>query len=98
MPPNNNGHKPQTNPTEMLNLERSEVKCQRCHKPFKYFVIETIDDMVQLRCCDVLITSAEITCLRCGWVFHWEMRERDLEKMTLAYGQVLVKIGVYVPE
>jgi DNA-directed RNA polymerase subunit RPC12/RpoP len=97
-PLKNNGHKPQSDPPESLHFERTQVKCQRCHRDFVHFMIEEIDDLAQLRCGDVLLARAEMACLHCGWIFYWNIREKDLEKMAVAYSQVLVKIGAYNPE
>jgi len=92
-----NGNKPPV-PPESLHFERSAVKCQRCKRDFAHFMLEEIDDLVQLRCGDVLIARAEMACLHCGWVFFWNIREKDFEKMAISYGQILVKIGMYVAE
>lgn len=96
--PKNNGHKPSTQPPESLHFERTPVKCQRCHRVFDHFMIEEIDDMAQLRCGDVLIARAEMACLHCGWIFYWTGHEKYLEKMTVTYNEILVKIGAYAPE
>jgi len=96
-PNNNNGIKP-TEPPKSLHFERSQVKCQRCKKDFTGFMIEEIDDLAQLRCGDVLLVRAEMACLHCGSMFYWNIREKDMEKMTVAYSQVLVRIGAYAPE
>jgi len=95
--PNKNGSK-LIEQTESLHFERSQVKCQQCKKKFAGFIIEEIDDLAQLRCGDVLLARAEMACLHCGWIFYWNIREKDLEKMTVAYSQVLVRIGAYAPE
>lgn len=96
--PKNNGHKPPTEPPESLHLERTPVKCGRCGKKFEHFIIEVIDDVAQLRCGDVLMVHAEIACMHCGWVYYWHIQEKDLERMTVTYSRILVKIGVYAPE
>lgn len=93
---NNNGKKLSSQP-ESLTFERSPVKCQRCRRTFEHFVIEVIDNLVQLRCADVLIPKIEMVCLHCGWVFYWNLREKDLEKMAIAYGE-LAKQVPYIPE
>ena len=92
--PNPNGKKP----PESLHFERSQVKCQRCKRDFEHFMIEEIDDLAQLRCGDALIVRAEMACLHCGWIFYWNVREKDFEKMALRYGELAdVKKG-YAPE
>ncbi len=88
----------QSNPLQELHVDRSEVKCQRCQSVFAHFVFEEIEDLVQLRCGDVLVTRAEMVCMRCGWVFHWDVRSKFLEKMAVAYGELTVMIKRYVPE
>jgi len=85
-------------PPESLHFERNPVKCQRCKRDFAHFILEEIDDLVQLRCGDVLLARAEMACLHCGWVFYWNIREKDFEKLALAYSQVLVKAGHYAAE
>ncbi len=87
MPPNNN----QT-------MESGPVNCQRCGRPFANFVLEEIQGITQLRCGDLLITKQEANCLHCGWTFHWNIRERDIERMAMAYGQVVATFRSYVPE
>ena len=52
----------------------------------------------QLRCRDVLISKTEMVCLHCGWVFYWNIKERDLEKMAIKYGELMVVIKGYNPE
>lgn len=96
MPDIPNGKKPP--PPEKLHFERSQVSCQRCRRVFQHFTLEEVDDLVQLRCGDVLISRTEMVCLHCGWVFHWNVREKDLEKMALKYGQLIVEIKSYHPE
>jgi hypothetical protein len=91
-----NGKQPP--PPESLHFERRAVKCQRCKRDFAHFILEEIDDLVQLRCGDVLIDRAELSCLHCGWIFYWSIKKKDFEKMVLSYGQILVKIGMYVAE
>ncbi len=80
-------------PDQDLHFERSAVHCKRCLRPFSHFMIEEIDGLTQLRCADVLIREAEVICLHCGWVFHWNIRTKDIEKMAVAYG-ALVKMYV----
>ena len=91
----NNGKNP---PPESLHFERSTVICQRCKRVFANFMIEEIDDLAQLRCGDVLISKTEMVCLHCGWVFYWNIKEKDLEKMAITYGQLMVVIKGYNPE
>jgi hypothetical protein len=98
MPNNPNGKTPKQNMPDHLNFERSQVKCQRCGRVFECFVIEEIDDLAQLRCGDVLISKTEMVCLHCGWVFYWNVREKDLSKMAVTYGELVVRIKAYRPE
>jgi hypothetical protein len=94
--PNDNGKNPP--PPESLHFERSQVICQRCKRKFDHFMIEEIDDLAQLRCGDVLLARAEMACLHCGWVFYWNIREKDFEKMAITYGELMVKFSGYAPE
>lgn len=92
--PNPNGQ----NPPDHLHFERSQVICQRCRRKFEHFTLEEIDDLVQLRCGDALISKTEMVCLHCGWVFYWNIREKDLAKLALTYGEFIVAIKSYRPE
>jgi hypothetical protein len=44
-----------------------------------------------------LIPRIDAYCLRCGWAFHWNIREKDIQGMTLAYDWLLCRDG-YIPE
>ena len=81
-----------------LRFERSPVKCKRCKRSFEHFILEVIDDLVQLRCGDVLIPRTEMVCLHCGCVFYWNVREKDLEKMATSYKELLGLVKPYAPE
>jgi len=65
------------------------VNCGRCRRPFEHFAIEEIQGFAQLRCGDLLIPKIEANCIHCGWTFHWNIREKDVEKMALVYGQLV---------
>jgi len=58
-------------------------------------VIEEIEGISQLRAGSVLIPKIEANCLHYGWTFSWNIREKDIEKMTVAYRNVLAR---YNPE
>jgi len=79
MPPDNNGK----------TLESGPVNCGRCRRPFEHLAIEEVQGFAQLRCGDLLIPKIEANCIHCGWTFHWNIREKDVERMAVAYGQVL---------
>lgn len=72
-----------------VTIETGPVVCERCRRPFAHFSIEEIEGIAQLRAGDLLIPKIEANCLRCGWTFHWNIREKDVEKMTLQYGRLL---------
>jgi DNA-directed RNA polymerase subunit RPC12/RpoP len=92
---NNNGKKLIADPQ----FETSPVRCGRCKHTFEHFRFEVIDDLVQLRCGNVLLLRTEMTCLNCGSVFSWTVRERDIEKMAIHYKDLLRLIGgAYAPE
>jgi len=95
---NPNGQTPKLNLPEQLNFERGPVKCQRCGREFDHFVIEIIDNLTQLRCGSVLISKTEMVCMHCGWVFYWNIREKDLAKMAVKYGELSSKLPGYKPE
>ena len=96
--PNDGSNDKQPPPPESLHFQRSQVKCQRCKRDFAGFMIEEIDDLAQLRCGDVLIARSEMACLHCGWVFYWNIREKDFEKMTQTYNQLMLQMSSYNPE
>jgi len=93
---NPNGQNPP--PPESLHFERSQVKCQRCGRDFEHFMIERIDDLVQLRCGDGLILHLKMTCLHCGELFYWNLREKEIERLVQAYSELLIMVKRYVPE
>jgi len=76
-------------------IETSAVICQRCKRGFEHFTIEEIQGLSQLRCGSAIIPRAEIVCLHCGDVFHWNIREKDLSKMAVTYGSILATIKAY---
>ncbi|HLE52722.1 MAG TPA: hypothetical protein VI755_11705 [Anaerolineales bacterium] len=82
-------------PRGATDVAREPVICQRCSRAFANFVLEEIQGITQLRCGDLLITRQEANCLHCGWTFHWNIRERDVERMALVYGQLM---AAYMPE
>jgi hypothetical protein len=97
MPEDNpNGQKPP--PPESLHFERSQLTCQKCRRNFDHFMLEEIDDLIQLRCGDVLIVQIKMVCLHCGWVFFWNIPEKGLSKMAVKYGELMVVIKGYNPE
>lgn len=91
--PNPNGQ-----PPDHLHFERSHLTCQRCKRKFEHFTLEEIDDLVQLRCGDVLISKTEMVCLHCGAIFYWNIREKDLAKMATKYGEIVMVMKGYLPE
>lgn len=76
-------------------VESGPVTCQRCRRPFANLALEEIQGITQLRCGDLLITKLEANCIHCGWTFHWNIRERDVEKMALVYGRL---VEAYIAE
>jgi hypothetical protein len=95
---NPNGSTPKINMPEELHFERGPVKCQRCKRIFENLIIEVIEDLTQLRCGSVLISKTEMVCMHCGWVFYWNIREKDLAKMAVTYGELTQVIKGYNPE
>lgn len=93
-----NGKTPNLNLPDELHFERSPVTCRGCRQPFKHFVIEIIEDIAQLRCGSALISKIEMACTHCGSVLYWNIREKDLEKMTVVYSDLSAKISNYRPE
>jgi DNA-directed RNA polymerase subunit RPC12/RpoP len=96
MPDKSNGQNPP--PPESLHFERTPAKCLRCQREFDGFMIEVIEDLKQLRCGSVLVSRAELVCLHCGALFNWNVREKDIEKMAIKYGELMVVIKGYNPE
>jgi len=77
--------------------EVGPVVCGRRKRTFAYLVIEEIEGFPQLRVGDVLVPKIDACWLHCGWAFHWNIREKDIQRMTVTYGQVLQR-GGYLPE
>jgi RNase P subunit RPR2 len=77
------------NRTDSVTMETGEVICGRCRRPLSPLVIEEIEGISQLRAGSVLIPKMEANCLHCGWAFYWNIREKDIEKMTLKYQQLI---------
>lgn len=93
-----NGQTPKQTLPEELHFESGPVICQHCKRQFEHFMVEEIDDLAQLRCGDVLIAKTEMVCLHCGWVFYWSIREKDLVRMAVTYGEIVMAIRGYNPE
>lgn len=87
---------PSKHPT--IDIETGPARCGRCGRVFAHFVFEEIEGIVQLRCGDVVIPKIESNCLHCGWSFRWGIREREIEKMSVTYGDLLKAAQVYNPE
>lgn len=83
------------NRTDTVTMETGPVICARCRRELTPLVIEEIAGITQLRAGSVLIPKIEANCLHCGWAFYWNIREKDIEKMTLRYQQILSR---YAPE
>lgn len=95
--PNAGGQTPKLSMPEQMHFERGPVKCPGCKREFKYFVIEVIENMKQLRCGSVLLPKAELVCMNCGAIFYWNLREKDLVKMTETYSELSRKLPSYRP-
>lgn len=85
-------------PSANVHFERTPVNCPRCKRQYEHFVFEVIDDLVQLRCGNVIIPRADMVCLHCKWVFRWEIKENTLERMANSYEQLLGLVKSYAPE
>lgn len=80
-------------------VETSPVFCRRCGKKFDHLVIEDVKGIMQLRIAGLLVMELHANCLICGWRFHWNIREKDVEKMATMYGEVLAYArSGYMPE
>lgn len=87
------------NSTPPLDYEAGPVVCGRCRRHFDHLMFETIEGILQLRCGNVLVAHLEANCLHCGWTFHHNARKKDVEKMSLRYGELLRAINPgYLPE
>lgn len=95
---NANDKTPKLNMPEELHFERGPVICQRCQREFDYLVIEVIENLTQLRCGSALISKAEMACMHCGWVFYWNVREKDLARMAVKYGELSSRLYGNKPE
>lgn len=81
-----------------MHFERSPIKCGRCGRLFEHFMFEEIEDLVQLRCGDVIIPHTKMICLHCGWSFYWDVNDKMLQKMSVAYAELTILIKRYTPE
>jgi predicted Zn-ribbon and HTH transcriptional regulator len=79
-------------------METGPAKCKRCGRAFAHFAIEDIEGVSQLRAGDLLITKIDANCLHCGWTLHWNIREKDVEKMAGMYGDLLKRNQGFAPE
>lgn len=97
MPGDNNNSKPASE--SVPSIQTQEVRCSRCKQPFKYFMYEIVGGMKHLRIGDVLVPQIRANCLHCGEVFHFNVNEKNVEKMTIEVGKLLhaMQHG-YVPE
>lgn len=92
-------HNGKTQPvTPIPRFERLPVTCQRCKRVFEHLTLDVINNLVQLRCGDVLIMRVEAACLHCGSMFYWNVREKDLEKLAESYKELLGLVRSYAPE
>ena len=77
------------NRTPAVTMVTGPVICGRCERPLDPLNIEEIGGITQLRAGSVLIPKIEANCLHCGWTFYWNIREKDIEKMTLRYSRLI---------
>lgn len=87
--------------SQSVTIETGPVVCGRCGLHMSPLVIEEIEGVAQLRAGKALINKIEACCLtpKCGWMFYWNIREKDLEKNAVLYGEILRTIRPgYVPE
>ena len=76
-------------------MEREPVICQKCKTPFVNLVTEELEGFKQLRSGRLLILKLEANCIKCGWKLFWNVHDKDIEKMAVAYGHV---VQLYVAE
>lgn len=81
-----------------VTMETGPLLCLKCGRQLSPFTIEEIAGLTQLRAGHVLIIKIEARCLDCQKDFSWNIREKDVEKMTLTYQLLLKKIAIYTPE
>lgn len=81
-----------------VTMETGPLLCMKCGQALRPFTIEEIAGLTQLRAGNVLIIKIEARCLTCQKEFSWNLREKDVEKMTLAYKMLLEKVENYNPE
>jgi len=88
------------NRTNTVTMETGPYTCERCKQPISPFIVEDIEGITQMRAGKALILRIEASCLTpgCGCIFRWNIRERDVEKMTVTYEKVLGNIQRYNPE
>jgi len=81
-----------------VTMETGPLLCMKCGQPLLPFTIEEIAGLTQLRAGKLLVIKIEARCLTCQKEFSWNIREKDVEKMTLTYQLLLEEIQNYNPE
>lgn len=76
---------------ENVTMETGKLICLKCSRKLAPFEIQEIAGLTQLRAGNVLIIKIEGRCMHCGKDFSWNIREKDVEKMTNTYKQLLDK-------
>lgn len=86
--------------TQPVTMTGGPVVCIRCGNLLEPLVIEEISGVLQLRAGKVLFSQATAQCMTpdCGWTFRWNIREKDVEKMTIMYSALVERIKGYTPE
>lgn len=80
-------------PTPSPTLDSGPVTCKGCGREFANFVVEEIAGVLQLRNGDLLIFHLEeAACIHCGWIFRWNIREKDVSKTAQLYGRILSRL------
>lgn len=94
MPEDNGSH---TNSN--VGFEAAPMRCGNCGQVCPQLTIEQVDGQAQLRVGIYLISKIEANCTHCGRRLLWNINEKELQKMSQAYGDVLRKLnGGYTPE
>ena len=81
-----------------ITLDTGPVICGRCKRPFANYMFEEISGIVQLRSGDLIVSHIKANCCHCGWSFYYDIRDKEVEKMTIQYGELRRAIGGYLPE
>lgn len=84
-------------PVPPITLETGPVICGRCKRTFANYQFEDVNGLIQLHSGDLIVTHIKANCCYCGWTFHYDIRDKDIEQMVIKYGELRRALGGYTP-